>query len=309
LPFVLDETPDNLKNGTNPNRPLPDVLDLKNFNPEMKLGVRATLGYLCCDEAIEVSGFYQWPSANTKAIANPGSLLLPYFTPTGAFPLGFEGDNGLWNHADLARFSYQSSVASAELNYRRWDIAVTGMELILGVRYFYTRETLSQYTNDDFFVVDPFGRSNLALAATYSVSTRNQILGPQVGAEYSFPVTVPFFNWPCALPFWVSVMGKAMCGPNWVERQFQLTRGDGFHGFDVTKNDVKLGQVYEADVAVDWHILDRLRLRAGYMALWAVGISNAAYQFDFNLADQGTRRPELNSAFWHGPFGELQFLW
>ncbi len=304
LPIAQSEQPFNLKNGFIPPGRLPEELDLKDLHPSMQFAPRATVGYLCGDEAIELSGFYQHPQDNTRVATDAGALLVPYFTPSGAFPLGFQGDNGLWNHADLAQVSYQTSVGSAELNYRKWDIAVTGMELILGVRYFYTRENLSQFTNDNAFAVNAFGASNPALAATYSVITQNNILGPQIGAEYSFPCTIPCMGW-----IWFTGMAKAMAGPNWIQRQWRLTRGDGLAGFNVTKNDVKFSQVYEVNASVDFHILERLRLRVGYMALWSSRVSEPAEQFDYNLADQGSRRTDSSTAFWHGPIAELQFLW
>jgi hypothetical protein len=270
----------------------------------MAVGARATLGYLCGDEAIELTGFYQGPKVSSRTAVNAGALLVPFYTPTGAFPLGFEGDNGLWNHADLVTLSYQSSVGSAELNYRRWDIAVNGIELLLGVRYFYDRENLNLYTNDDFFVQNVFGAFDLRKVATYSVVTRNNIVGPQVGVEYSFPCTIPCLGW-----LWFTGMAKGMAGPNYLERHWSLVRGDGFRGFDIAKNDIRLGQVYEVSATLDIHILERLRFRAGYTALWAVGVSNPAYQFEFNLAAQGIRPAESNSSFWHGPIAEIQFLW
>jgi hypothetical protein len=303
MAIALDEYPFTLKNGLVPPGRLPTALDVSTLNPTMWVGARATVGYLCGDEAIEVTGFYQPPQSNSKQVVGPGRFLVPYFTPSSSFPAGFEGDNGLWNHADQVAISYQTNVGSAELNYRRWDIAVNGMELILGVRYFFTRENLSQYTNDDALTTDAFGLSNPRLAATYSVTTRNNILGPQVGGEYSFAVP-----WTCDR-FWFTVMGKAMAGANWEERHWSLTRGDLLKAFDIYKYSVEFSQVYEVNAMIDWHVLERFRIRVGYTALWAVGITNPANQFDFNLAQQGFKHPDKSSAFWHGPIAELQFLW
>jgi hypothetical protein len=177
------------------------------------------------------------------------------------------------------------------------------MDIILGVRYFYTREVLSQYTNDDALTTDPFGVSNQRLAATYTVTTRNNIVGPQIGGEYSFPV-------PCTCDrLWVTTMGKAMAGPNWEERRWSLTRGDLLKAFDISKYSMGIGQVYEVSAAFDAHIMERFRIRVGYQALWAIGLTNPAEQFDFNLAAQGFKHPDRSSAFWHGPIAELQFLW
>jgi hypothetical protein len=303
LPIALDEFPLTMKDGQVPPGRLPEALNLSALNPSMWAGARATVGYLCGDEAIEVTGFYQGPQSNSKQVVGPGRFLVPYFTPSSSFPFGFEGDNGLWNHADQVRVSYQTNVGSAELNYRRWDIAVNGMDLMLGVRYFFTRESLAQYTNDDALTTDPFGVSNQKLAATYTVFTRNNIVGPQIGGEYSFPVPLSCDR------LWFTTMGKAMAGPNWIERHWDLTRGDLFKGFNINKYDLEIGQVYEVSAMFDAHILERMRIRVGYTALWAIGVSNPATQFDFNLAQQGFKHPDRSSAFWHGPLAELQFLW
>jgi hypothetical protein len=303
LPLAFNDSPFTLDTGFIPNMPLPGALDLKDLHPSMWAGARATLGFLWGDQAVEITGFYQSPQTNSREVVGQGQFFVPFFTPSGALPLGFEGDNGLFRQADLVQLSYRTSVGSAELNYRRWDIAINGVELILGVRYFYDRENLSLYTNDDALAVNSFGQSNPLLAATYSVITKNQILGPQIGAEYSVPVPGTCY-W-----LWFTGMAKGMVGANWIQRQWSLTRGDLFQAFNITKNDVKVGQVYETSLTFDAHVLERLRLRVGYTALWAVGVSTPANEFDYNLATQGFHHPQSGSAFWHGPIAEIQFLW
>jgi hypothetical protein len=303
LPLALNDSPFITDTGVIPNMRFPVSLDLKDLHPTMWAGARATLGVLFGDCAVEVTGFYQPPQSNQQQVVGQGQFFVPFFTDTGALPLGFEGNNGLFRQADQVQLSYRTSVGSAELNYRRWDIAVNGPELILGVRYFYSRENLSLVTNDDALVVNAFGQSDPRLLATYNVTTQNNILGPQIGAEYSVPVPGTCY-W-----LWFTGMAKGMVGPNWIQRHWSLTRGDLFQAFNITKNDVKLGQVYEVSATFDAHVLERLRLRVGYTALWAVGVSTPANEFDYNLATQGFHHPQSGSAFWHGPIAEIQFLW
>ena len=82
----------------------------------------------------------------------------------------------------------------------------------------------------------------------------------------------------------------------------------GVCGTDLTMTDGS-GQVYELNACLDFHLLERMRIRFGYQALWAVGVSTPATQFSFDLSNQGFRKADQGSAFWHGPIAELQFLW
>jgi hypothetical protein len=306
LPLAFNDSPNTLDTGLLPAGPLPRALDLHEVQMRTQGGLSATVGYLECNQAIELTGFYQPPSTQSAAVLGQGLFFVPFTTngSTDSFPLGFEGDNGLWKQADLVRVSYQTSVGNVELNYRRWNSGIENVELILGVRYFYTQDRLNLLTDDDFLTKDLFGHSDPARAATYTVRSRNDIVALQVGGEYSFPCQIPCFGW-----IWFTGMGKAGVGPNWVNRDFRLVRGDSFAGIDDRRSNVQLGQVYELNGFVDFHILERLRIRAGYRALLAAGISNPATQFSFEFNQQPRGKTDQGSAFWHGPVAELEFLW
>jgi hypothetical protein len=279
------------------------ALDLSAMHPDMAAGIRATIGYLFDADGVEVTGFYQPPSNNSRQVIAQNQLLLD-FPDGGRVPTGFEGDKGLWRQADLVKLSYQTSVASAEFNYRHWNTAINQLELILGVRYFYTNQRLNILTDDDFLTKNGFGASNPTLAATYAVNTRNNIVGVNMGSEFTQPCPIPCFGWVC-----FTGVGKVCLGPNIVQTNFNLSRGDGLGGFFVEKSSVNFGQVYELNGCVDLHLLERLRLRLGYMALWTVGTSEPSRQVDFNFSTQGQRKTDQSSSFWHGPIVELQFLW
>jgi hypothetical protein len=310
LPVAFNDSPTGSgpvpDTGIIPPGKLPVVLDLKDVTTPTNGGIRATVGYLECNQAVEVTGFYMPPSTSFAEVQNQGLFLVP-FASGGTFdlaPFGFAGDNGLWKQADLVRVSYQTTVGSVEVNYRNWNAGINNAELIFGARYLYMQERLNVLTDDDFQTKDALGNSDPTLAATYSVRTRNNIFALQGGGEWSAPCPIPYFGW-----IWFTGLAKGGVGPNWVERDFRLSRGDGFQGFSVKRSSVQIGQVYELNACLDFHLLERMRIRFGYQALWAVGVSNPATQFNFNLSAQGLRGAEQNSAFWHGPMAELELLW
>ena len=73
-------------------------------------------------------------------------------------PLGFEGDNGLWLQADRVSSTFQSELFNGELNYRCWNVGISGLEFIAGVRYLDQREKLSIFTSDDDLTLVSNGR-------------------------------------------------------------------------------------------------------------------------------------------------------
>ncbi len=279
------------------------VLDTKNAEPLMTGGMRATAGYLFANVAVELTGFWNPSATQRGTITSPGTLFVP-FGPNNAIPVGFEGNANLWRQADLVQVRYTGSVASAEANFRTWNAAVNEFELILGLRYFYAQERVDIYTDDDFNTRDIFQRPDPTRAATYTAGVRNNYLGFQMGGEYGTPLPFPWLH----NSVWAVVMAKASLGPNFVERTFRLTRGDGFLGFDRHENSVLLASVNEIYGGLDFHVLERLRVRAGYTFIWALGFTDAAGQIDYNFSTQGASRANSGSVFYHGPVGEIQFL-
>jgi hypothetical protein len=268
----------------------------KDVVPGMNWGARATAGYIFGDQAVELTAFHVFQQSVSAQVDNPGMLDSFFFNP----PLGFEGDNGLWLQADRIITTFQSSLTNAELNYRCWNGGIRGLEFIAGVRYVDQREKLSIFTSDDDLTLQAAGlSSDPKRNATYSVATRNHILAPQVGIDYSTPLL-------CWL--WFGFDGKAGVGPNWVNNTITLDRGDGFNGINDHHNHVGFSQVYEVGAYLDFHILERLRLRGGYQAFWLVDVATSQDQIDFNLANTGGRQNYTGSIFYHGPMVELQFL-
>jgi hypothetical protein len=305
VPIVLQES-SNIDTTAIPFGPLgsiPELMSLNNINPRMTWGPRVTVGYLEHDQAVEFTGYWLNSPTESRTVIEQGRLFVPFVAPTQGFPIGFEGNNGLWLNADLNRTYFTSQLGSAELNYRSWNSGINRCELILGLRYIHELETVGIYTNDELFVTDILGRSDPRKAATYTVTSRNNIIAGQVGGEYSFPCPVPLLAW-----MWFTAQGKAAFGPNLVDRTFSLRRGDGLQGFRATRSDVLFGQVYETGAYIDIHLLDRVRIRGGWQAMFLVGVSNAGSQIEFNLNAQGSRNVDYHTQFYHGPTIELQFL-
>jgi hypothetical protein len=229
---------------------------------------------------------------------------VPFGTVNLAFPLGFEGNNGLWVNADRVIATYTHQTGSAEFNYRNWNTGINDTEVIVGIRYVHAQETVGIFTDDEAFTVNAVGATDPRRSATYTSTTRNNIVALQMGGEYATNVPIPLLQ----RFLWFYFQGKAAIGPNFIERRFKLTRGDGLKGLDVAQTDVNFGQIYELMSGFDLHLLERLRLRVGYQALWLLGTSNAGTQINFDLQRQGRQPLDYNSQFFHGPTAELQFL-
>jgi hypothetical protein len=279
------------------------VLNLHDLHPNMNVGPTFTLGYLEECQAWEISTFYLSNNMRSKTITDPGLLLVPFNTPAQGVPLGFEGDNGLWLNADRVREFYRNQMISAEFNYRRWSAFLNNIELILGVRYFNLQERAGIFTDDDLFNVNILGQSDPTRAATYQVTAQNDMVLAQFGGEWSIPCEIPYLGW-----LWFTTMGKGAVGANFIDRTFELFRGDKLRGFRRQVRDVNFGQLYEAGAYIDIHILERFRIRAGYQALFLAGVSDASYQINYNLLNPTSRSVGYRTEFYHGPLLELQFL-
>jgi hypothetical protein len=282
------------------------VTPVENFNsirPPMNFGPRLTIGYLEGNQAWEVSGYFIPEQERSINVINQGRLIVPFPSPRQGVPLGFEGDNGMWNHADQVRTFYNNQLANAEFNYRLANPAFNYVELILGVRYFNLRETAGIFTFDDLFVVNDLGQPDPRRSATYTAITNNNLITGQFGGEFSAPCPIPYLGW-----IWFTGIGKAGLGPNFIERTFRLVRGDGLTGFRVNRWGTNFGQIYELGGYLDFHILERVRFRLGYQAIWLVGVSDAEGQVNFDLRHPAGRGLGYSSELYHGPTIEVQFL-
>ncbi len=268
---------------------------LSNIHTFMNFGVNGTIGLLQGCNQLELTGFYLSQYTRSSSVAQPGQIDLPFINP----PLGFEGDNGLWLQADRTTTTFSSALADAELNYRYTNVGIHETELIVGVRYLDLRETLSTYTDDDgtqFPLVN--GQPDPVRVAAYSIEAHNRIVAPQFG-----------FEWNHTIAPWMSLglSGKGALGANFLEQQTSLIRGDGFVGFNTTRNDVQFSSACELNAFVDFHILERARIHLGYNAMWLINVADVGKQYNFNLQDASPGTGN-SSIFFHGPVAQLEFL-
>ena len=288
--------PSNVDSGNGPLQTSPQLLGFNDITPRFLNGVRAFLTYREDDHAFEIGGFYMFQQVNSAVAVAPGQLDLPF----AAFPLpiGFQGDNNLWLQADEVRAALQTQLGSLEANYR--STYCRGFDWIFGLRYFDLQERFSVQTDDDSIIARQAGRKvNLTQIATVSSATHNRIVAPQLGFEWEKPLV----SWMT-----VGLTGKGAWGANFLTTDTGLMRFDSFPGPSYRHNSVIFSQVYELSAWATVYLTEQCRLKAGYMALWAVGVPQAQQQFSWDLATPGLSQGNNNSSvFFHGPTVEIQF--
>jgi hypothetical protein len=299
---VVDTASGGVDTGLPPQPGFPSFGDFHDIDPRFGSGVRATIGYHCDTHAWEASGFYLAQSTSSRVYANPGSLDVP-FNVNGSFanfPLGFEGDNGLWLQADVVAIRLQTALGSAEFNYRWWLGTDSNFSYSLGVRYLDVYDKFSIYTGDDDLTVrDANGNPNPITEATYSVTAHNRVAAPQLGIE-----------WNKAICTWLafSFTAKGAWGVDFYDIDTHLRRGDGFEGFHGSRNDTQFAHAYELGAFLDFRLMENMRLRTGYNLLWIVNVAEGAEIVDFNLANQQGSNHTHGDLFFHGPSVELSIL-
>ena len=270
------------------------------LDPSYYYGGRLTVGYLYDDAAIELTAFYLPEESTSSSVIDPGHVMLPFINPPAAFQGG--PGNSLFVAADRVTTTLQTSVGSAELNYRWWSRALTGVETIVGLRYFELDErgtiladdSLSPILNNPGTTIDP-----RPLQATYLSRADNHMLMAQTGFEWNLPLT----DW---LSF--GVMVKAGVGADNADVTTRLTRGDAVVAFNDRRSDWNLTSLYEVNAFFDLVTLEKMRIRLGYTALWALNVEEALSQVNFDLATQSGVKNTGGSVYFHGPMLEVQFL-
>ena len=59
---------------------------------------------------------------------------------------------------------------------------------------------------------------------------------------------------------------------------------------------------------LDFHLMDRLRVRFAYQAFWLLGTTTTTSQVDTDLSTQGSREFGSKAIMYHGPQLEVMFL-
>jgi hypothetical protein len=292
--------PTNLKNGLPPvaARFTQVVQEFSDLEPGMEFGPRVTLGYMWDNQALEFTGFFVPNNTSETVVARQGRLDLFFIHP----PLGFEGDNGMWLHADRNVLTMFNSLGNMEANYRWWNPAITEAELIVGVRFIDQQEHLSIFTgDDDLSVHDINGNPDPKRQADYSSRVHNMIVGGQIGLEGHIGI----LRWLA-----LSYDAKVAPGINFAQTDVTLRRGDGFWGRAAHHSEYLFSQVYDGGIYLDFLITERLRIRAGYNGFWLVNVAEATQQVRFDLRPkaQAQQQIRVDDIFYHGPQIEVQFL-
>jgi hypothetical protein len=246
---------------------------------------RASVGLYRDGFVVELAGFQLPRSQSELTLQDQGRLTSFFFNP----PLGFEGTNPqLWDNADIIRVNFSQSIYGFEAN-TRWIAIKDGAQLdcLLGIRYMDLSERLAVFTDDDSlqFAPDPLSE------ATYVTRARNHLLGLQAGLSMHQALCGPLaMSW--------DVKG-AWCA-NMANIDVNLTRGDGFLGFNNGETKYSFAQVYEAGGYMElqgsfW------RVRGGYQLMLATGIATAENQLDFNLLHTSGRPHVRGTTLYYGP--------
>ncbi len=275
---------------------LTEVQNFNQLNPAMGWGPTLTVGFLENNHMFEFYGFYIPQNSTSISNTDQGRLSSPFGSspPPPYAPPGFQGINGLWLNADTMTTTINSALGNAELNYRYASPAIKDVEFLFGVRYFDILENMVYYTNDSGDIMT----SNPKLEANYNARAHNHILGLQVGSEYNLRVHKHLG---------IGMMTKGSAGVNWWNSQVSLVRGDGLQGFSGSQNGATFASILEMGFYADLLLLERARLRAGYNIMWAIGVAEAASQFNYDLRDTNGSR-DIGTIFYQGPSIELQFL-
>lgn len=251
----------------------PVAQQFNNLVPRMQPGFTGTIGYMYDNQAWEYTSFFALNSSRSVTYAAARGVDVMFYNPPPGFS-NFTTGVPLFLQADRVTTTFGSSIASHEFNYRWWNSGLRGFDLILGVRYVDHHDELAIYTDHGATDLTPTGVAEPTTSATYAVSTRNQIVAPQMGCEWSMGLTRYFT---------LGIEGKAALGVDFAKSEVSLVRGDGFLGFDSHMDHTQFSQIYEIGAFAEFNVLQRLRVRGGYNALWLVDVMAAPDQVDYNL--------------------------
>jgi hypothetical protein len=260
-------------------------------------GVRATAGYLFDNAALEVTGFYTPDNTSDSSVADTQRRLVLFFHNAPDF---FAGTNDLFLHDDLVRTTLTTALGDVELNLRWWSRSELSAEGILGVRYLDVQDKLTIFADQQGVKTkDVNGNALQTLQATYLVRAHNHVVAPQVG-----------FEWDLPLRSWMNLglTAKGAWGVNYADLTTRLQRADGLVGAQSQRSDTAFTQVYELDAFVDFTVLERVRIRAGYDLLWALGVEESVHNITYDLSMQGGPTNRQGSILYHGPMIEVQFF-
>jgi hypothetical protein len=257
-------------------------------------GMRLTLGRYLTDTWMIEGTYYgavNWDrrngTPNFPTGANTVGPLLPYWgLGLGAF------DTSAFTGSNVQIASYESQFNSGELNVRH---AVWGTTTILGgIRYINVGDLfqLSAFDNPQ--------NTNPNANGFYRTWTNNNLVGVQVGTEYSHDLWFPrlFF----------SVDGRGGVYANFAEQKNLLfNSGDTYN--QRSDRQVQFASAWDLTFALSYLATDHLTIRGGYTFLFIDGIALAPDQLDTNPTTLSSRKfiADNDTLTLQGPFigGEL----
>jgi hypothetical protein len=212
-----------------------------------------------CRNGMEVSFVtpIEWASADSVVGTGIGSFL----NPINGLPAltSFQG-------ATSQSQRYDAEYASFEANRTLigWEIC----KLLYGIRYIDYEENYQ------------FNSTSAAGAGLLRSNTENQMIGAQVGAEMTFPLS-------CKL--WSDFRARAGAYGNFADSDIQLrngvnllnTNGTLFRNFD---DDIELAGVFEIGGGARYYVTDDFHVRAGGELWYLTGVATAIDQFSARLS-------------------------
>ena len=82
----------------------------------------------------------------------------------------------------------------------------------------------------------------------------------------------------------------------------------GFVGAQGRREDWTWSSLYEFNIFLDFVALEKMRIRAGWTAMWLLHVAEGFQQVNYDLANQPGRRRDSGRIFYQGPVLEVQFL-
>jgi len=233
---------------------------------DYELGGRATIGMVPdCRNGMEISVVapINWDSQNTLTGAGIGTFLATR-APFVA------GQLSSFNNATFQSQRNEAEYYSLEANRTLigWEV----VKLLLGLRYI-------NYDEDYFY-----NSTSAAGQGLLQSSTENSLIGAQIGAEMTYPLT-------CKI--WTDFRGRGGLYGNFAESTFQVDNAGAtqVRNFD---DDVQLAAAFEIGGGVRYYFNDDFHVRAGTELWYLNGVATSQGQINPNINLQNARRIEAN---------------
>jgi hypothetical protein len=286
---------DNLNNAADP-RNGHVVLDTNEVTYPLEPGMRLTLGRYLTDTWMLEATYYgdvSWDrrngTVNFPTGANTLGPLLPYWGPAlGAF------DTSAFIGSNVQTAAYESQFNSFELNVRHSIWATTS--IMAGFRYINIGDLFQLSASDN---ADNFSPGAVGLYRTW---TNNNLVGFQVGSEYSHDLWFP--------RLYGSVDCRGGVYANFCEQKNLLyNSGDTYD--QRSSRDIPFATAWDLTFTLSYLATDHLTIRGGYTFFFVNGIALAPDQLDTNPTTLSSRRfvADNDSLLLQGPFAGAEIAW